>query len=239
LPAFAHLIPVLIKAYDKTPEAGALKAKLADPMTVLRHWNDRWGINSVATSLAVFWGTDLYHRIGDAAKAAGMSRRDYIEQRATDKQLLASLAAAVDKLTADFGTWQTPWGQINRFQRIGSDIKPHFDDTKPSIAIPFTTSQWGSLAADWAKPYSNTKKWYGTGGNSFVAVVEFGPKVRAWAVRVGGESDHPSSPHFKDQATRYAQGNLRIVYYYKSQLKGHIERQYHPGAETRQAGSSR
>ncbi|HET7369267.1 MAG TPA: penicillin acylase family protein [Gammaproteobacteria bacterium] len=228
LPAFAHLVPVLIKAYDEAP-ASAVKARLADPIEVLRHWDYRWGINSVSTSLAVFWGTDLYRDVHDAAQAAGLSRRDYIEQQATPKQLLASLAAAVDKLTADFGTWQTPWGQINRFQRISGDIEPHFDDKKPSIAIPFTTSRWGSLAASWARPYPNTKKWYGTGGNSFVAIVDFGPKVHAWAVRVGGESDHPSSPHFKDQATRYAQGNLRTVYYYKSQLQGHIDRQYHPG----------
>lgn len=232
LPAFAHLIPVLIKAYDDAPASSLLKAKLAQPITVLRHWNYRDGINSVPTSLAVFWGTDMYHRVYDAAKAAGMSRRDYIEQRATGKQLLDGLAAAVDKLTADFGTWKTPWGQINRFQRISGAIEPHFDDKKHSIAIPFTTSRWGSLAASWARPYPNTKRWYGTGGNSFVAIIDFGPKkIHAWAVRVGGESDHPSSPHFKDQATRYAQGNLRVVYYYKSQLKGHIEQKYHPGDE--------
>jgi hypothetical protein len=29
---------------------------------------------------------------------------------------------------------------------------------------------------------------------------------------------------------RYAAGNLRDVYFYKAQLEGHIERQYHPGA---------
>jgi acyl-homoserine-lactone acylase len=230
LPAFARLIPVLIKDYDALPKSDALKAKLADPIAVLRHWDYRWGINSVATSLAVFWGTHLYKKVDDAAKAAGMSRRDYIEKRATNKQVVDALAAAVDRLNADFGDWQTPWGQINRFQRISAAIEPHFDDSLPSIAIPFTTSRWGSLAASWARPYPNTKKWYGTGGNSFVAIVDFGPKkIRAWAVRVGGESDHPSSPHFKDQATRYAQGNLRVVYYYRSQLKGHIERQYHPG----------
>jgi acyl-homoserine-lactone acylase len=60
-------------------------------------------------------------------------------------------------------------------------------------------------------------------------VVEFGDSVRARAVTAGGESGHPESPHFNDQATRYAAGNLREVYFYPNQLLGHTERVYRPG----------
>ncbi len=229
LPAFATMIPVLLKAYDTTPASAPLKAGLAKQITVLRAWNYRWGINSVATSLAVFWGTNIYAHVRDAARAAGMSPEDYVVKRATREQLLQSLAAASKRLTADFGSWETPWGHINRFQRINDHIRPSFDDSKPSIPVPFTSSLWGSLASFGARPYPNTKKWYGDSGNSFIAVVEFGPKVRAWAITAGGESGDPESPHFDDEATQYAMGDLRTVYYYKSQLKGHIEREYHPG----------
>src|SRR3712207_7964790 len=38
------------------------------------------------------------------------------------QQRLQALAAASDKLAADFGTWRTPWGEINRFQRLTGDI---------------------------------------------------------------------------------------------------------------------
>jgi acyl-homoserine-lactone acylase len=62
-----------------------------------------------------------------------------------------------------------------------------------------------------------------------VAVVEFGEKVRALAVTAGGESGHAESRHFNDEALRYSTGNLREVYFYRSDLKGHIEREYHPG----------
>src|SRR5581483_8024654 len=138
--------------------------------------------------------------------------------------LLAALARASDRLVADFGTWRVPWGEINRFQRLDDAIEPSFDDTKPSIPVPFTSSQWGSLASFGARPYPNTKKWYGTSGNSFVAVVEFGPRVKARAVTAGGESGNPSSPHFDDEAQRYASGNLREVYFYRDELEGHTER---------------
>jgi acyl-homoserine-lactone acylase len=95
--------------------------------------------------------------------------------------------------------------------------------------VGFTSARWGSLASFAARAYRNTKKWYGSSGNSFVAVVEFGDSVRAVAVTAGGLSGNPASPHFRDQAGRYATGDLREVYFYPSQLKGHIEREYHPG----------
>jgi acyl-homoserine-lactone acylase len=158
-----------------------------------------------------------------------MSVEDYAGSKASREQLLQSLSAASDKLATDFGTWKTPWGDINRFQRITDDIVHPFTDAGPSIPVGFTSAVWGSLASFGARTYNGSKKIYGTSGNSFVAVVEFGPKVRARAVTAGGESGDPKSPHFNDQATRYSTGDLREVYFYPSQLKGHTERTYRPG----------
>ncbi len=147
----------------------------------------------------------------------------------TASELVDSLIAASDRLTKDFGTWKTPWGEINRFQRISPAIVHPFDDSQPSIPVGFTSGNWGSLASFGARPARGTKKWYGTSGNSFVAVVEFGKTVRAKAVTAGGESGDPKSKHFNDQAERYAAGDLREVYFYPKQLQGHTERTYHPG----------
>src|SRR5436305_1177199 len=122
--------------------------------------------------------------------------------------------AACDRLQSDFGSWKTPWGDINRYQRLTGDIVQPFNDAKPSMPVAFTSAQWGSLASFGARPYPGTKKWYGTSGNSFVAVVEFGDRIRAMAVTAGGESGHPGSPHFTDEAERYATGNLRELYFY-------------------------
>ncbi|HWZ28572.1 MAG TPA: penicillin acylase family protein [Gemmatimonadales bacterium] len=228
LPAFERLIPALLKAYDQAP-ADSLKARVAEQIGVLRAWDYRWGAASVPTSLAVFWGEAAMRRVFREARAADLPAQDYIVERASGTVLLEALAQASDTLTAGFGSWRTPWGEINRFQRVDDSIASHFDDTKPSIPVPFTSSLWGSLASFGARPYSNTKRWYGSSGNSFVAVVEFGDSVRARAVTAGGESGNTASAHFNDEAERYASGNLREVYYYRSQLKGHTEREYHPG----------
>ena len=96
--------------------------------------------------------------------------------------------------------------------------------------MPAETLRHRSRDGRAAPSVAGTKKWYGTSGNSFVAVVEFGDSVRARAIIAGGENGNPSSPRFNDEAQRYSTGNLRDVYFYPSQLKGHIERVYHPGA---------
>ena len=230
LPAFAKLIPSLLKAYDRTPSSSPLRAKVAEQIALLRNWDFRWGVESVPTALAVFWGEEISRDVRDDARKAGMSVNDYIVAKAPAEQQLQALVTASAKLESDFGSWRTPWGDINRFQRLTGDIVQPFNDSGPSIPVGFTSSRWGSLASFGARPYPGTKKWYGTSGNSFVAVVEFGDSVRAIAITAGGESGHPESPHFNDEAERYAAGNLRPVYYYPAQLEGHTERQYHPGS---------
>jgi acyl-homoserine-lactone acylase len=132
-------------------------------------------------------------------------------------------------LQRDFGRWQVPWGEINRIQRTSAAIDPLYSDAAPSLPVPFAEGRWGSLASLRAEPRRGTKRWYGNYGNSFVAVVELGKRIRARAVTAGGESGNPASPHFNDEAQRYASGDLREVYFYPDQLKGHTERVYRPG----------
>jgi len=219
---FEKPIPALIKAWDAAPDTNPLKARTAQQIALLRNWDLRWSVNSVPTSLAIFWADQ-------ARRAGGGGRGGAAIEDAPADQLLAALVSASDQLTRDFGAWKTPWGDINRFQRLNDDIVPHFDDKGASIPVGFPSATWGSLASFGARVYPGTKKWYGTSGNSFVAVVEFGKTVRAKAVTAGGESGDPASPHFNDEAQRYATGALRDVYYYRSQLQGHTQREYHPG----------
>jgi acyl-homoserine lactone acylase PvdQ len=226
LPWFEKTVPALVEAWDKLPSGDSSKAKLKDQIGVLRDWNLRWSTDSVATSLAVFWGTEILRELGPSP---GVQSQENVLAKATQAQMLQALVRTSDKLTADFGNWRTNWGEINRFQRLTGDIVHPFNDAAPSIPVGFTSGNWGSLASFGATPTRNTKKWYGTSGNSFVAVVEFGKKVRAKAVTAGGESGDPKSPHFNDQALRYAKGDLREIYFYPDQLKGHIEKRYIPG----------
>ncbi len=230
LTGFATLVPSLLAAYDSLPAADTLKVSLAEPIRALRAWDLRWSAGSVPTSLAVYWGEEVGRMVARAPRPAGTSVDTLVPTTATSAQRLQALTAAMARLSADFGSWKTPWGEINRFQRITDDIVHPFTDAGTSIPVGFPSARWGSLASFGARTWKGSKKRYGTSGNSFVAVVEFGDSVRARAVTAGGESGDPGSRHFNDQAVRYATGNLREVYFYRSQLKGHLEREYHPGS---------
>jgi len=228
-PGFANLIPPLIKAYDALPKKDPRRGRLGGPISLLRGWNYRWSAGSTAQSMAMFYGGELRKALNPPKSEESNKIYMRMARDTTPAQKLKALADAAARLKKDFGWTQVPWGEINRFQRISPAIDHPFSDAAPSIPIPFAWGVYGSLASSSSSPKPGTRKWYGTSGNSFVAVVEFGKKVRARAVTAGGESGDPASPHFNDEAERYASGNLREVYFYPDQLKGHTERRYHPG----------
>lgn len=228
-PGFAELVPSLVQAYDALPEGDPRRERLAGPIDILRSWNFRWSADSVAQTLAMTWGEALRHSLNAPKSEPGNKVMARLARDTTPALKLQLLDETIVSLTRDFGRWQVPWGEINRFQRISGAINPPYSDAAPSIAVPFGEARYGSLASFRAEPRAGTKRWYGNYGNSFVALVEFGPRVRAVAVSAGGESGNPASPHFDDQAARYAAGALRPVYFYPDELKGHVEHQYRPG----------
>ena len=228
LPWFEKPLPALLKAFEALPTGDARRAKLSEPIAALRGWDRRWGVESVPTAVAVFWADDIVRKSAGDARRSGIGIESYIGEKVPADALINSLVSAVDRLTTDFGKWNTVWGEINRFQRISPAIVHPHSDAASSIPVGFTSGNWGSLASFGARPFRGSKRWYGTSGNSFVAVVEFGRRVRAKAVTAGGESGNPASKHFDDQAKRYATGDLREVYFYPDQLKGRSTPTYHP-----------
>ncbi len=212
--AFEQLLPPLFEAWEALPEGDALKDATREQIGVLKTWNMDWGVDSVPTSVAIFWASEL---LGNSEGSVSPRRR------------VEALVEATNTLETDFGSWQTPWGDINRFQRLTGDIVQPFDDDAPSIPVGFASSRWGSLAAYGQRTFNDTKKIYGTRGNSFVAVVEFGDRVEAIAITAGGQSGDPESPHFNDQAELYASGQLRPVYFYPEDIQAAAEESYVPG----------
>jgi acyl-homoserine-lactone acylase len=229
LTGFEALVPKLAAAWDELPEADPLKAQLAQQVAALRGWDLRFSTTSVPTSLAVYWGQDMVAGAAPRARAQGMPVLDFVTANLSARERLESLARASSKLTADFGAWQTPWGEINRFQRVSGDVDQRYDDGKTSYPVAFTSANWGSLASFGMVAKQKTKRIYGDRGNSFVAVVEFGPRVRAKSILAGGQSSNPASPHFSDQAAMYSRGEFKDVLFYKADIEKQLERKYHPG----------
>jgi acyl-homoserine-lactone acylase len=229
LMAFEPLIPSLEDAYRKLPDSDPRKEKLKAPLEALSNWDLNTGVSSVGTSLAVFWGNQLLSDARQIDRPWDAYIFDFLAEAASWELKINAFEKAVAQLTADFGTWNTPWGEINRFQRVTNEIQGRYDDNLPSLPIGYNSSLWGSLAAYGSRAYPNTKKWYGNVGNSFVAVVEFGPKVKAKSLLAGGQSGNPFSPHFVDQAERYSKGQFKDVSFYREDVLKNARRKYSPG----------
>lgn len=228
LPAFEVYIPILLDDYANLKDR-KLKAELKDQIELLRNWDYRFSEESIETSLAIYWGQDMMNACRVVGMPPGTNIYEFMADGLGSKNRLASLIAAKYKLQNDFGNWETPWGEINRFQRVNGDIEQPFNDDLPSLPVGFCSSRWGSLAAYGARGIQKTKKIYGTRGNSFVAMVEFGDKIIAKSSLAGGQSGDPNSPHFYDQALDYTKGKFKDVYFYREEVESHAEKTYHPG----------
>jgi len=235
LAAFEVLVPALVKSFEKNiPATDSLYALLTGPVAVLKQWDYRCGETSIATTIAVEWGQKLLPaitniKIEDDGAADPVSKTKYFAATASAQDLIQPLLATIKELESKFRRWQVPWGKINRFQRISSDIDNKFDDSKPSIPVGFVSSTWGMLPSYTSKTFPGTQKRYGVNGNSFICAVEFGKKIKARSLLAGGESGDENSKHFFDQGLMYSNGQFKDVLFYKEDVLQHAERTYHPG----------
>jgi acyl-homoserine lactone acylase PvdQ len=149
------------------------------------------------------------------------------------QERLRTLAATKAALEEDFGDWRVPWGEVNRFQRLSGAIDLEYDDSLPSLPVPMAANTWGALASFRAVAAPGTKRIYGRSGNSFVAVVEFGDRVRAKSLLAGGQSNDPESSHFDDQAERYTEHRFKDVAFYRADVEQRAVTRYRPGEERR------
>jgi acyl-homoserine-lactone acylase len=233
LTAFDRLLPALFDAYAGAPDS--IKTALHDPIELLRHWDRRSGEHSVPTTLAVEWATRMTRY---ALRPATTEEATYVIRaleseltQSTGPDKLHELMAVIADLRQRFGDWKKEWGEVCRYQRLTGHINETYDDNRPSLASGLVSSSFGALPSFQSRVMPGTKKRYGYSGNSFIAAVEFGPRVTAKTLVTGGESSDPNSPHFSDQAAMYLEGWFKDVYFYKDDLLKNAEKQYHPGEE--------
>lgn len=224
LPAFEVLIPGLVESYNSHEDK---KPKLREAIEVFKKWDYKTGKESVAMTLAHYYGTAMGR---EAERPDGLSDMEsFVWLGQHSKEGLRIFEQVIDRLTTDFGTWNIPWGEVNRYQRLNGDIRQAFDDSKPSRPIGLASGRWGALAAYGVSYDNGTKKIYGTRGNSFAAVVEFGETIKAKSILAGGQSGDPKSTHFDDQIECYANADWKDVAFYKEDVMKRAEEKYRPG----------
>lgn len=233
LTAFDILLPPLFKAFDATSNTDSLKNKIRPAVETLRAWNKITDTSSVATTLAIDWATKV-NALWPSAKTREegteyIGRFNAIANGVSGRKMLEKLNEVVNELTAKYGYWQVRWGSINRYQRLTGKFAEVYDDSKESLAVPLSSSRWGSLPAFESRSMYSSKGRYGFSGNSFIAAVEFGKRIKAKTIVTGGHSNNPLSPHFRDQSVGFIYGKFKDVFFYKEDVFKNKEKEYRPG----------
>ena len=167
----AARVPELLGEFAKLQHRPGAAARLADLVAEIAAWDQVGRNDSVATTFFV--------RMETLARHTG--------QIAALEQVKAALEAA-------FGTWKVAWGDVNRLQRVhSSGTEEQFSDARPSVPVPGAPSFTGTILTFGTREAPGQKRMYGTVGDTYVSVVEFGKRPGARSLLVLGESADPHS----------------------------------------------
>jgi len=231
---FDSILPPLFHSFEELETTDSLYMILREPVQVLKNWDRYASVSSIALSLGAEWAYKLmdqnYSLMTTEEGSDQVQLFSSFARKSSSRQRLNMLREVIREYERVYGTWKIPWGELVRFQRITGDIQAKFDDNRESVPVGFASSLFGCLPAYesvWVKTYRS----YGVAGNSFVAAVEFGDRVKAKSIVTGGQSFQPGSKNFNDQSPLFLEGKLKDVLFDKEDVLKNSSKIYHPGNE--------
>lgn len=199
----------------------------------LLDWDCRGTLESTQATLCVAWYEELY---GAGYPAETLGTQFQLEP----KRKFQALIQAANKVAAAFGRWRVPFGEVNRIQRhadVADFIEVPFSDTQPSLPCAGLPGPLGVVFTNYYTPtikiplVRTVKKHYGVVGATYLAVLEFGPRIRGSTLLQFGQSGDPRSPHFFDQARLLSQRQLKRQLFDWDDVERECPPGYHPGEE--------
>lgn len=127
------------------------------------------------------------------------------------KQAVAFLANAAKEVKKQYGRIDVSWGEVNRF-RIGSFDYP--GNGGPDNCGIFRTMYFVD---------DKDNKKHAVAGDTYVAVTEFGEKVRASVLLSYGNSSQPGNRHVGDQLQLLSEKKLRQALLDKTEILKNLE----------------
>ena len=131
---------------------------------------------------------------------------------------VTALATVTKLLKTTYGAVDVSWGEVVRVRYAGQD--------HPSSV---GAGPLGTFRAGFIRSQDKDGKITVRGGNTFVAAIEFGERVRARGILGPGNATEESTGHFGDQLGLHATAEFRDILYYREDVEaGAVRREVLP-----------
>lgn len=213
----------------------AFAAKVDPYLKHMLDWDFVNRADCTQSTLAAAWYEEMYGGLAPSEKM----KPEFIGDTRKQFEALVSVAEEMEKI---YGTWKVPYGEVYRIQRHAevADFRQTlliFKDDEPSVPCVAGSGALGmSYNAYFTPSSTQRKRRYGVVGGSFMAVYEFGERVKAKTLLQFGESADPKSPHYFDQAQLYSKKEFKPGWFYQDEIQAHVESVYHPGEKPKLKG---
>ena len=182
----------LLAAVKKYPDTVSQRAA-----TVLQQWDKATNVDSRGAVLFARWSDMLRDSMFSIPwnPEQPITTPDGLKDPQKAVALLSKAATEVEKI---YGKLDVAWGEVNRFKIGNYDLPGNGGSGNYGI---FRTMYFAKNASD--------NKGYAVAGDTYVAVTEFGPKVKAQVLLSYGNATQTGSKHIGDQLSLLSQKKLR------------------------------
>jgi acyl-homoserine-lactone acylase len=205
---------VLDDLAEAVAEHGDERARRA--VGVLEGWDRSADAGSRGAVLFRAWARTLDDRTEGRLFQTGWSADEPLatpDGLADPAAAAAALSEAAGAVEEGWGRLDPAWGETRRFRRDTVDLPANGASGQLGV---FRVVGYGEPGDDGRRR--------ATGGDSYIAAVEFGDPVRARALVGYGNASAEGSPHRADQLGSMAEQELRPVWLERADIEAHLRR---------------
>jgi len=196
----------LFSAIEKYPDTVALKAA-----NILKAWDKKTDATSKGAVLFSTWfeklSPDMYSSRWDPKRP--LSTPDGLKDQQQAVTLLVNASNEVEK---KYGSADIAWGDVYRYRINDIDLPANGGLQNEGIFMSNAYQE------------DKDKKNFAISGETYIAVTEFGKKVKAKVLLCYGNSSQPGSKHTTDQLNLLSQKKLRPALLTKEDILRNLEK---------------
>lgn len=194
-------------------------AAIAQAVEGILAWDGNYTVDATASALFKFWRL----KCGQTLNLAPMGESKPLSEE-TREQMLELLAQTIEEMTTKYGQWNVPWGQLHVVGRGGAYFPaPGADYNSGDKEANFSETLLDVRSTE-LKEFPGVQV---ANSGSMAMILMFFDKehgVRSFTCTPWGQSGHPDSPHYVDQAAAlYSMRTMKPTWWNLEELQQNTE----------------